>query len=359
MLRIQILGIGCKKSRALKANVKMALDHMAMHASVEEVMSVEDIMQYQVLSTPALLVNGDIISEGDVLDVEELEHVLEHYQGHSLQDMLVPTDFSDTAANAFRFALAMTKEKDNKINLLHIYHPHYDSATPYAMALSADLHAQKQWQVNQFVQENYTANGNSWGKVKLGEEVSVGFASDEIIRRSKNADIIVMGTTGDGNWLETIFGSVSSQVARYAQCPVLLIPPDVRFHGFDRVVYASDSEVVDNSTLRWLVEWLSIPQADIHAVHVEKSYSEEYRMKRMEPQLVSMVQPTHLNLTLTEVASTDTLKALNTYATSREADLLVMNTSKRSLLENFFHRSLTKKMVLQAQMPILVLHNKH
>lgn len=363
MLRIQILGIGCKKSRALKANVYEALHHTSLEVNVEEVAAIEDIMQFQIHATPALIIEGNIVIEGEVPSIDELVHLLESYQKQipALQHILVPTDFSPTAANAFRFAMAMAKEKSGEVSLLHVFHPHYDTASPYAMMLSADLQSQKQWQADHFAQENYPSNGNANGlsNVEVNINLKLGFAADEIISQSKEADLIVMGTTGDGNWLEHIFGSVSSQVARYSHCPVLLVPPGVAFKGFNTIVYASDSEVVDNSKLRSVVEWLEIPHADIHAVHVEKSYSEEYRMKRTEPQLASMVQPSNLNLTLTEVASTNTLKALNTYATDRNANLLIMCTTKRSLLENFFRRSLTKQMVLKAQMPILILHGKN
>ncbi len=363
MVRIQILGIGCKKSRALKANVLEALHHIPLEVSVEEVAAIEDIMQFQIHTTPALIIEDNVVVEGEVPSIDELEHLLAAYQPHipPFQDILVPTDFSPTAANAFRFAMAIARGKSCNVNLLHVYHPHYDTASPYAMMLSADLQAQKQWQADRFKDENYPTNGLSTGlsEVHVNVNLKLGFAADEIISASKEVDLIVMGTTGDGNWLEHIFGSVSSQVARYANCPVLLVPPGVTFKGFDTVVYASDSEVVDNSKLRRVVEWLNIPQAEIHAVHVEKSYSEEYRMKRTESQLNSMVQPYNLNLTLTEVASTDTLKALNTYAIDRNANLLIMCTTKRSLLENFFRRSLTKQMVLKAQMPILILHGKN
>lgn len=358
MLRIQILGIGCRKSRALKANVMEALDHVPMAVQMEEVESLEAIVQSDIHSIPALLINGNIVSEGEVPTVSELEGWLETYQqqDYHLNNILVPVDFSLTAANAFRFAMAMMKGRAAQIDLLHVYHPHLDSATPYAMTISADLLSQKEWQLKHFTKENYPLNGNGNGGSKVNTKLSLGFASDEIIKDSKNADLIIMGTTGDSTWLEHIFGKVSSQVSRYAHCPVLLVPPGATFKGFNTLVYASDSEVVDNLTLFELVEWLEAQQAEIHVVHVEKSYSDPYLMKRMEPLSGFSGQPASLNLTMAEVASTDTLKALNTYASTRNADLLVMNTTKRSLLENFFHKSLTKQMILNAQMPILVLH---
>lgn len=79
MLQIQILGIGCKKSRALKSNVMAALDKFPLRVEVEEIAAVEDIMQYQVHATPALLVNGLVVSEEKVPEVAEIKDLLANF----------------------------------------------------------------------------------------------------------------------------------------------------------------------------------------------------------------------------------------------------------------------------------------
>lgn len=79
MLQIQILGIGCKKSRALKANVMAALDQFPLRVEVEEIVTVDDIVQYQIHSTPALLFNGIIISEGKVPEVTDIQGLLANF----------------------------------------------------------------------------------------------------------------------------------------------------------------------------------------------------------------------------------------------------------------------------------------
>lgn len=53
-----------------------------------------------------------------------------------------------------------------------------------------------------------------------------GLPADELIKASQGADMIVVGRRGAGGFARLLMGSVSDQVARYANCPVLLIPSD-------------------------------------------------------------------------------------------------------------------------------------
>ena len=75
-MTIKILGTGCPKCKALHKNVNKALKNKDIKADVEKVEDIEEIMKYNVLSTPVLVIDDDIKFKGRVADVSEIEKML-------------------------------------------------------------------------------------------------------------------------------------------------------------------------------------------------------------------------------------------------------------------------------------------
>jgi small redox-active disulfide protein 2 len=76
-MKIEILGMGCHKCVKLYANTVLAVKEMGLTAA--EVLKVEDfqkIREYGVLSTPAVAVDGKVISAGKLLSTEEIKRLL-------------------------------------------------------------------------------------------------------------------------------------------------------------------------------------------------------------------------------------------------------------------------------------------
>lgn len=76
MKRIQILGTGCPKCKLLTANAEEAVRASGIDATVEKVEKIADIMKFNVMLTPALVVDGQVKSAGKVLGVDEIRKLL-------------------------------------------------------------------------------------------------------------------------------------------------------------------------------------------------------------------------------------------------------------------------------------------
>lgn len=76
MKKIQILGTGCPKCRALTANAEQAVKELGIEAVVEKVEKIMDIMKFGVMITPALAVDGQVKSAGKVLSAEDIKKFL-------------------------------------------------------------------------------------------------------------------------------------------------------------------------------------------------------------------------------------------------------------------------------------------
>ena len=73
---VKVLGIGCAKCNELEKNVKAALEQLGMDTSIEHVTDFIQIAAYGVMSTPALVVDGKVVSYGKVLKTEEAIQLL-------------------------------------------------------------------------------------------------------------------------------------------------------------------------------------------------------------------------------------------------------------------------------------------
>lgn len=71
-MKIEILGTGCSKCKTLEENTKQALAKIGGFHEIKKVEDVVEIMNYGVMSTPALVVDGSVKSSGKVLNVEEI-----------------------------------------------------------------------------------------------------------------------------------------------------------------------------------------------------------------------------------------------------------------------------------------------
>ena len=71
-MKIQILGMGCPKCRALEANAVQAVEKAGLDAQVVKVADMDAITEMGVMVTPALAVDGDVKSSGKLLTVDEI-----------------------------------------------------------------------------------------------------------------------------------------------------------------------------------------------------------------------------------------------------------------------------------------------
>jgi small redox-active disulfide protein 2 len=75
-MEIKILGTGCAKCKALEKATKEAVEKTGLNATITKVEDIVEIMQFGVMTTPALVVDGEIKVKGKVPSVEELSKLL-------------------------------------------------------------------------------------------------------------------------------------------------------------------------------------------------------------------------------------------------------------------------------------------
>ena len=73
---IKILGAGCKSCHEMYENAKQAVKNIGLNIEVEYITDMQKIMEYGVMSMPALVVNEKVVSQGKVLKTDDIEKFL-------------------------------------------------------------------------------------------------------------------------------------------------------------------------------------------------------------------------------------------------------------------------------------------
>ena len=76
-MKIEILGPGCARCKALEANAKQAAEELGLDADVVKVTEMGKIAAYGVMSTPGVVVDGKVKGSGKLFSVDEIKKMLQ------------------------------------------------------------------------------------------------------------------------------------------------------------------------------------------------------------------------------------------------------------------------------------------
>lgn len=76
MTRIQVLGPGCQKCKVLAERVTRAVRELGIECEIEKVSDINRIIEFGIMSTPALAVDGTVKSSGHVPSLEKIKELL-------------------------------------------------------------------------------------------------------------------------------------------------------------------------------------------------------------------------------------------------------------------------------------------
>ncbi|MFH1799652.1 MAG: thioredoxin family protein [Candidatus Omnitrophota bacterium] len=75
-MKIEILGTGCPKCEQLTANAEAAVKELNIQAEIVKVTDIDAITGYGVMMTPAVVVDGTVVSTGKLLNTNEIKKIL-------------------------------------------------------------------------------------------------------------------------------------------------------------------------------------------------------------------------------------------------------------------------------------------
>lgn len=75
-MEIKVLGTGCAKCKSLEKITLQGVDELNLNASVEKVEDIQKIMEYGIMRTPGLVINGKVVLSGKLPKINEIKEIL-------------------------------------------------------------------------------------------------------------------------------------------------------------------------------------------------------------------------------------------------------------------------------------------
>ena len=276
-----------------------------------------------------------------------------------MKTILVPTDFSENAENALYYAIDIAKRLNAKIILLHAYQSNYTN--PYIpldyiveenkhLAISSDKQLKEEsLKIKQVGGVEYEC---------LSIEDSPVEATINTIKE-KEIDLVVMGTKGESNFLNTIFGSNTAKIIEKASCPVIAVPEEALYNDIKKITYATSYKESDIYVLEKIVDLAKLFNAQVNVLHIyENSHSQDEEKKEMK-KFMDEVNKNILysNMSFQLLEGEDVEDALENYLDNNSTSILVMSTHHRNFIDKIFGKSITKQMSYHTNVPLMAFHH--
>jgi hypothetical protein len=170
--------------------------------------------------------------------------------------------------------------------------------------------------------------------------------------------MIVMGTKGTSGITEKLLGSVASHVIQHANRPVLAIPDEARFAGIHHITYATTFDEQEFKVIDGLLAFAKLFDAQISCVHIQQKTDKWIHLQHDFFRNIYSNELSHEKMDFFILNSEEVVEGLSHFAMERESDVIAMLTHKRTAFSRLFHPSITRKVALHSEIPLLAFHNK-
>ena len=302
------------------------------------------------------------------------KHPKDHpYSFMSPRKILVPIDFSTPSQNAARFALHLASKYGSEIKLLHVFNSPMVDMIPFTDAASIQIDIDISYNIlRKNAKENLLkfyndlkefADNQNLSSIKIGYSLVEGYAAYGIIEMSRRykPGIIVMGTKGEGFRSTELVGSVATEVADETHLPLLVIPEAAVLKGVDEVknvLYTTTFDDTDFMAIRKLLSITSNFNVNLYCIHVcDNPESEMLKAKMCSlKDYFNEISP-KTNVECSIIKEKDILKAFKGYIKEKNISLIALTKHKRNLIYKLINPSVTKKMLYQSDIPVLLFHD--
>jgi len=279
----------------------------------------------------------------------------------ALKNILFATDFSPAADTAGGFAVQMARSYGAKVYGVHVspFQNYTAAAAPEAWAVLAEAQERDTKEFTRCLNEQLKGvehevmivEGNIWGTLAN-------------LIKTREIDLLVVGTSGRKGLGKTLIGSVAEQILRQSPCPVLTVGPHVTVQpekavGMQEILYATDLAADFPAAAPYAISLAQENEAHLTLLYVIEDFEEPApfaedkvrKLRRLVPEDAELwCEPQYL------VEQGIPAEKILEVADRRHTDLIVMGAQPSRWLASHLNAVAVHKVVSEAKCPVLTVH---
>jgi nucleotide-binding universal stress UspA family protein len=275
-----------------------------------------------------------------------------------IKKILIPIDFSETAALALEHGVFMAKLMKAEITFMHVFEAMtFVSALDYSVHNIGIEHESNMERAAREELEKIANEVRARSSVTTETRIEVGRAHSRIVEVAKeiDADIIVMGTHGVSGFSEFLMGSNAFRVANTAPCPVLSVQMKATKLGFSNIALPIDNTPHTRQKLKHAVELAKHYGSTLHLVGIisEDEPGFEGRFMIKLNQAVDFIKSHDVPYTMKTIKGDKIPEIVIQFADEVNADLVAIMTEQEASFSTLIMGPYAQQMVNHCKVPML------
>jgi nucleotide-binding universal stress UspA family protein len=279
-----------------------------------------------------------------------------------MKSILHLTDFSETAREAYRYALAIAKAHQAALHVVHVYDRPYASIA-YQGGLSAVVDVEMDKRIRHELAQHLAAYVKS--EDTQGIEVHAHLLADytvwrvgDYLDKFPGTGLVVMGTRGATSlWHGGLFGTNTARLIRHSPIPVLAIHPKNTYKPYTKVllpveVFEEKSLPVIQKALDFLRPWTDV-RLILAVINTPYVFYDTPTIQGFVERLRSQISYPAWELKVYNDISVE--EGLRQAMETEKADLIIMGTHARKGLAQFLFGSITENIAQHLSYPLLAI----
>jgi len=272
---------------------------------------------------------------------------------HSImKKIIVPCDFSETAVQAFRFAIDIASQSGGEVKLLNVIELSVMYDTTLMPALSFEEAYLKE--AKEAAEKNLEKLKTKWANdVRVSWEINYGTTAATIneFAVAQKADLIVMGTKGVSGFKELMVGSNTEKIVRSSNIPVIAIKKNVK-KPIQHIVFPNALTEEQEELAKRVKALQDFFNATLHIVFVNTpaQFLSDHETKRRLQAFVKRYM--FKNYTINIYNDRDQESGLINFTNDIKGDLVAMGTHGRKGLAHVLSGSIAEDVVNHIACPI-------